>query len=213
MRRKLPWFEIALSVVFLSAYIYAAFSDAYNLPNRWFIRDDAYYYFKVAQNISEGHGSTFDGIHLTNGYHPLWMLVCIPIFALARYDLILPLRVLVIVTGLLQVGTAILLYRLIRTTISTPVAVLAAVYWSFDSSILVFLYRTGVESSLAIFAILLLLVLTLKFERTWRQAKPGSGQIALLAIVAAAVVFSRLDLVFFAMIMGIWVVLRGSPLR
>src|SRR5512142_282457 len=113
MRRKLPWFEIALSLVFLSAYIFAACSDAYNLPNRWFIRDDAYYYFKVAQNISQGLGSTFDGIHSTNGYHPLWMLICVPIFALARFDLILPLRVLVIVTGILQLGAALLLYRLI----------------------------------------------------------------------------------------------------
>src|SRR5512135_1527600 len=118
MRRKLPWFEIALAIVFLSASVYAAVSDAYNLPNRWFIRDDAYYYFKVAQNISEGHGSTFDGIHPTNGYHPLWMLICIPIFALARFDLILPLRALVLVIGLLQVGTTILLFRLVRRTIS-----------------------------------------------------------------------------------------------
>src|SRR5512142_22823 len=133
MRRRVPWFEIALAVVVLSAYLYAALSDAYNLPYRWFIRDDAYYYFKVAQNISEGHGSTFDGIHPTNGYHPLWMLICIPIFALARYDLILPLRVLVLVTGLLQVASAILLYRLIRSTISTPVGVLAALFWSFDT--------------------------------------------------------------------------------
>src|SRR5512140_650811 len=110
MRKRLPWFEIALAVVVLSAYLYSALSDAYNLPNRWFIRDDAYYYFKVAQNISEGHGSTFDGIHATNGYHPLWMLICVPIFALARFDLILPLRILVLVTGMLQASTAILLF-------------------------------------------------------------------------------------------------------
>src|SRR5512142_1946087 len=112
MRKRIPWFEILLTVAFLSATLYAAFSDAYNLPNRWFIRDDAYYYFKVAQNITEGRGSTFDGIHPTNGYHPLWMLICIPIFALARFDLILPLRLLAIVTGLLQIATALLLYHL-----------------------------------------------------------------------------------------------------
>src|SRR5512142_2007481 len=153
MTRKLPWFEIALSVVVLSVYIYAALSDAYKMPNRWFIRDDAYYYFKVAQNISEGLGSTFDGIHSTNGYHPLWMLVCIPIFALARFDLILPLRVLVVVTGVLQVATAILLYRLVRSLLSAPIAVLAASYWAFDSYVLVFLYKTGVESSIALFFI------------------------------------------------------------
>src|SRR5512142_3118632 len=130
MKSRLSWFEIALAVVVLSAYLYAALSDAYNLPYRWFIRDDAYYYFKVAQNISEGHGSTFDGIHATNGYHPLWMLVCVPIFALARYDLILPLRVLVIVTGVLHLATAILLYRLVLRLLSPPIAMLTAAYWS-----------------------------------------------------------------------------------
>ena len=171
MRKKYPWFEIALSIVFLSAYVYAAFSDAYNLPNRWFIRDDAYYYFKVAQNISEGHGSTFDGIHPTNGYHPLWMLICVPIFALARYDVILPLRVLVLVTGVLQIATAILLYRLIRSAVSPPAAMLAAAYWVFSTYILLFLYKTGVELSIGLFFIVLLIHLTYKFEQTWRASR------------------------------------------
>jgi hypothetical protein len=39
--------------------------------------DDAFYYFQIARNIATGHGSSFDGTHLTNGYHPLWMLVCV----------------------------------------------------------------------------------------------------------------------------------------
>ncbi len=213
MRKQRPWFEITLSVVFLAAYVYAALSDGYNLPNRWFIRDDAYYYFKVAQNISEGHGSTFDGIHPTNGYHPLWLLVCIPIFALARYDLILPLRVLVLVTGVLQIATALLLYHLIKRVISAPVAMLAAVYWAFDSYIQVFLYKTGVESSAALFFVVLLLFLLNRFEDAWRIDKPSMRQLATLAVVAALAVFSRLDLIFFALIMGLWIVLRGSPLR
>ncbi len=213
MRKKYPWFEIALSIVFLSAYVYAAFSDAYNLPNRWFIRDDAYYYFKVAQNISEGHGSTFDGIHPTNGYHPLWMLICVPIFALARYDVILPLRVLVLVTGILQIATAILLYRLIRSAVSPPAAMLAAAYWVFSTYILLFLYKTGVESSIGLFFIVLLIYLTYKFEQTWRTTAPSAGRLCLLGAVAALAVFSRLDLIFFALIMGIWIVLRNSPMR
>jgi hypothetical protein len=40
-----------------------------------FFDDDYFYYLRVARNIAAGHGSTFDGSHLTNGYHPLWMLV------------------------------------------------------------------------------------------------------------------------------------------
>src|SRR5512135_943029 len=189
MRKKLPWFEIALGIVFLSAYVYAAFSDAYNLPNRWFIRDDAYYYFKVAQNISEGRGSTFDGLHPTNGYHPLWLLVCIPIFALARYDLILPLRVLAIVTGVLQVSTAVLLYWLVRRAISAPAAMLAAAYWAFDTYILVFLYKTGVESSIALFLLVLLLFLLSRFEASWRGDRPTLGRMGGFGIIAALVAF------------------------
>ena len=200
-------------IVFLSATFYAAFSDAYNLPNRWFIRDDAYYYFKVAQNISEGHGSTFDGLHATNGYHPLWLLICIPIFALARYDLILPLRVLAIVIGLLQVSTAILLYRLVRRAVSPAAGVLAACFWTFNSYVLVFLYKTGVESNIALFVLLVLLSLLGRFETTWRQAPVKPSQIAGFGVLAALLTFGRLDLVFFALIVGIWIVFRASGLR
>ena len=112
--------------------LYAAFSPGSNFPRNWFIRDDAYYYFKVAENIGLGHGSTFDGINPTNGYHPLWMLICIPIFALARFDLILPLRVLLIVMSLFSLATALLLYRLVSTALSPPVGMLVAVYWAFN---------------------------------------------------------------------------------
>jgi putative effector of murein hydrolase len=213
MRKKLPWFEIALAVVFLSATLYAAFSDAYNLPNRWFIRDDAYYYYKVAQNISEGRGSTFDGIHPTNGYHPLWLVICIPIFALARFDIILPLRILAIVTGLLQLGSAILLYRLIKHTLSEPAAVLAACFWAFHTYILVFLYKTGVESCITIFLVLVLLHALYRLELTWRNRQPSLGQIAGIGVLAILVTFGRLDLIFFSLIVGIWVVFRASPLR
>src|SRR5512145_2884009 len=106
--KRIPWFEILLVVVVMSISLYASLSDGQNLSWRWFVRDDAYYYFKVAQNIAEGHGSTFDGINLTNGYHPLWMLICVPIFALARFDLILPLRVLLVVMAGFQAASAIL---------------------------------------------------------------------------------------------------------
>ncbi|MEW6530643.1 MAG: hypothetical protein AB1473_07390 [Thermodesulfobacteriota bacterium] len=59
--------------------ILAATPHLYRLtasPSR-FLHDDAYYYFKTAHNIVQGHGSTFDTFNQTNGYHPLWMGVCI----------------------------------------------------------------------------------------------------------------------------------------
>ena len=41
-----------------------------------FFADDSYFYFQVAWNFAHGLGSTFNGVMNTNGYHPLWMLVC-----------------------------------------------------------------------------------------------------------------------------------------
>lgn len=213
MPKKFPWFEVLVGVIFLSATVYAALSDAYNLPNRWFIRDDAYYYFKVAQNISEGRGSTFDGIHPTNGYHPLWLLVCIPIFALARYDLILPLRILAVVTGLLQYGTAIILYRLLRKAISPPVGMLAAAYWLFNSYILLFMYKTGVESGLSLLLLVTLLYMLYKFDTVWSREPRILTKVALIGLTALLTAFGRLDLAFTVIVVGIWVVFRGTAIR
>src|SRR5574338_86924 len=44
--------------------------------------DDAYYYLEIARRFADGGGSTFDGINTTNGYHPLWMLICAVPFVL-----------------------------------------------------------------------------------------------------------------------------------
>src|SRR6476660_10467831 len=146
MMNRYRWFEILLVILVMGIILYAALSDAQNLSWRWFTRDDAYYYFKVAQNISEGHGSTFDGIDLTNGYHPLWMLVCIPIFALARFDLILPLRVLLLVMSGLSVATGILLYRLIGRVFVPAIGAIAALYWALSPEILKQVYQQGLET-------------------------------------------------------------------
>lgn len=38
-----------------------------------FFSDDSFFYLKIAQNLSLGKGSTFDGLNPTNGYHPLYL--------------------------------------------------------------------------------------------------------------------------------------------
>lgn len=44
--------------------------------------DDAWYYWGIADNVAAGHGSTFDGVNETNGYHPLWLALSVPAYAL-----------------------------------------------------------------------------------------------------------------------------------
>jgi hypothetical protein len=213
LAKRFPWFETILIIVVMSISLYAALSDAQNLSWRWFTRDDAYYYFKVAQNIGEGHGSTFDGIDVTNGYHPLWMLVCIPIFALARFDLILPLRILLLVMSGLSVTTGILLYRLIGKIFIPAIGAMAALYWVFSHDVFATLYQNGLESGIAAFFVVLLVYKLYEFEISWREGPASKKQITILALIAILTVFSRLDLVFFVGMVGLWVVFRGHILR
>lgn len=211
--KRLSLFEVALALVIVGVYLYAALSDAYNFPNAWYTRDDAYYYFKVAQNIAEGHGSTFDGINLTNGYHPLWMLICIPIFALAKFDLILPLRVLLVVMSVFQAASAILIYRLVKNHLSNVVAILAASFWAFNLYIQSTVYKNGLETPAAIFTILLLVTRLSIFEKEWRIKAVTTRQLVQLSLLAVLAMFSRLDLIFLALIVGVWVVFRGKFIR
>jgi hypothetical protein len=211
--KRFDWFEIVLVVAVMSISLYAALSDAQNLSMKWFTRDDAYYYFKVAQNISEGHGSTFDGINRTNGYHPLWLWICVPIFALARFDLILPLRVLLLVLGGLSTATAILLYRLIGKVVAPAIGAIAAVYWVFSTDVLTRVYQQGLETGITAFFIVLFIYKLYEFEKTWRSQPVSRRQLATLGVLAVLVMFSRLDLVFLAGMAGIWIVFRREPLR
>ena len=123
---------------------------------KWYASDDGFYYFKVAENITNGLGVTFDGINPTNGFHPLWMVVCIPVFALARFNLILPLRLLVLVSALLNAGTAILIFRLLRKFINSWTAAAMGVFWVFLPLIHETVAQNGLESTISAFFLALL---------------------------------------------------------
>lgn len=69
--------------------------DLYQIVQHLFI-DDGYYYFVIARNIAAGHGPTFDGFELTNGFHPLWAIVLSPLF-LAMTDALDALRAIRVV--------------------------------------------------------------------------------------------------------------------
>lgn len=46
------------------------------------VADDMFYYMKMAQNWIAGRGWSFDGITATNGFHPLYSLLCAGVMAL-----------------------------------------------------------------------------------------------------------------------------------
>ncbi|MEI7846107.1 MAG: glycosyltransferase family 39 protein [Chloroflexota bacterium] len=208
--KKFHWFEIMLIILVMGVHFYVAISASHNFASRWFTRDDAYYYFKVAQNISEGYGSTFDKINPTNGYHPLWMIICIPIFYLARFDLILPLRVLVLVMAIISSITSILLFRILRKQTGQIVAMLAASYWAFNLNIHSIVTQQGMETGLVALSVLLFLYTVQKLED---KDILSNKDLTYLGFMALFVLFSRLDSIYLVLIMGVWLVFRHTPIR
>ncbi|MCP4231709.1 MAG: glycosyltransferase family 39 protein [bacterium] len=80
-----------------------------------FLPDDSFYYFQLATNFINGNGTSVDGVHLTNGYHPLWMLVISPFFLLKEIDPIVPVKMVIVLSSFISVAVAYVVYRIIRT--------------------------------------------------------------------------------------------------
>ena len=194
--RHIP--QIALILIITALHIPVILSHQ-NYLLTWFNTDDAFYYFKTAQNIIEGRGITFDGIGRTNGFHPLWLLIISPLFALARYDLVLPLRLVTILLVLFNIGSALLLYHLTSRHLAPGVAFLTALSFALLPAIHGTTTKGGMESGLNTFFIILLLSYLNKRD----------GRTLILSGIAALTFLVRLDNIFLVYLAGGWLLIRN----
>ena len=80
--------RLALPLFMFGLFSYGTAYAWYMLANFDFLNivrdvnnDDAFYYFEIAKNLSDGRFLTFDsGITQTNGYHPFWLLLITPFY-------------------------------------------------------------------------------------------------------------------------------------
>lgn len=201
------YFQLAITLLILIPNLCIVFAHQ-EVVLTWFNTDDAFYYFKTAQNIVEGNGITFDGIAQTNGFHPLWMIILLPIFTLARFDLILPLRLVIILQVVLGLGSALILYRLGRTLCSRWIAFLMALIWAFTPVIFEVVFKGGTEAGINAFFMLLLVWRFYRVSDQLTRGKVDFGQILILGFIATLTLLSRLDNVFLVFIFGGWLLIR-----
>ena len=88
---------VALTVL-LSFAALVPFLDRERLVS--LLQDDAFYYFTIARHVAAGDGFTFDGLHRTNGFQPLWLFLLVPLFRLVPDDVLALRAVLVVQSGL-----------------------------------------------------------------------------------------------------------------
>ena len=178
--RRLP---LVISVGFaLAVAMFAA------ILIRWpdnFFADDSYFYFQVAWNIARGFGSTFNNIIPTNGYHPLWMMICVAVFK------VLPSKLVAVhgigaVISLLDVGALILIALLLKRL--TP-----GLWWAawFLFIPFCFLTQLGTEGALSGFFLAALALATSELCKG-----PNGLRGLVFALCGALAVLSRLDNIF-----------------
>jgi hypothetical protein len=194
--------EIIIIALVMIASLYVALSPANSLTN-WYNNDDGFFYFKVAQNIVAGHGVTFDGINATNGFHPLWMLLCIPVYALIRGDLITPLRVIVILFGIMQAVSMVVISRLFVKRLPRLLSFLLTMTFGFSWLVYSNTFTGGLESALSF----MLVVILIWKGISYRYSKNKSAKhLIIVGIISALTVLSRLDNLIFVSFFGMWLV-------
>jgi len=203
--KKLLIFVFFLILNFLPQ-VFVLLSQPDNLMN-WYLTDDAFYYFKTAQNIAEGNGITFDGLTSTNGFHPLWMVICVPVFALARYDLFLPLRVIAAIQILMNAASGYFLYLMFSKNISKTTAWIVAVFWMFFPPIHEITTKSGLETGLNAF-MLIVFIYTISEISRGKSDKNRFWEIFWIGLCGAGVFLSRLDNIFIIIMTGVWLVFR-----
>jgi hypothetical protein len=170
--------------------------------------DDTFYYLVVARHVAVGDGFTFDGLHPTNGFQPLWLFMLVPVFWLVSGDF-LPLRVLILMQSALLAAGAALLWGILRSRFSgaTAAAVPLLVVGLPGASSL----WLGMEGSLFFLLLVATWVAWLRIET--RAPAASVGDWALLGGCCALLFLARIEggaALPVALLLG-WQRLRRGP--
>jgi hypothetical protein len=121
------------------------------------IPDDAFYYFVIARNVTNIGSVSLDGVGITNGFHPLWLVLLLPIFMWARVGAELPIHLTLSLASLIDIGSVFLLVRLAANLLHDwRVGLVVGSIYAFNPFVILQV-TNGLETSLGIFTALLFL--------------------------------------------------------
>lgn len=170
------------------------------------IPDDSFYYFHVARNIVNGFGSTFDGVNLANGYHPLWMLVILPIFKIfsdgSTLDIV-PIYMSLTVAIFFSCLTAVVLYKILKKYTSNNFIISLALFsWLFNPFV-IYNILNGLETSL-----LLMLLSIFILQLINLSENVSRGNLIRFGLVGGLLSLARLDMVIVVAMANLYFLVR-----
>ena len=182
------WLLIALTA---ATRLALAFADHRSLIANDIYPDDAFYYLRIAANLVDGRGFTFDGAAPTNGFHPLYLFCLMPIVALARANLVLPIHLSAVLLTCWAVGTAVILHAMLLKWAGRGVALFGLLVWAV-CPYFVLMSVNGLETGLAItFGVL---VPWLYISWFCVDEPPRAARALTFGVVCGLAILARLDL-------------------
>jgi hypothetical protein len=206
--RLLRWALVAgaaACLLVLPQLVFSLAAPDHSVVGKYFDTDDAYYYFQIARNIAAGHGSTFDQVTLTNGFHPLWMAVLVPIYAVAHGDPFFPLRVILVVQSIFHWLAALFLLLALRRVGLGFAGAICALLWLMLSPRWNMDVLNGTEMALNLCltaSLLFLLALAASMAPAGNRRTPPLWLAALIGLNIGLLFLARLDNVFMLLVLG-----------
>lgn len=178
---------IAVSLVF---HTVIAYQDIEVLARNGFLYDDSFYAFNIARNIADGNGMTFDGIHPTTGFQPLYVFILVPVYFFSGDNMILPIYIALTFLAICSCLTTYFIYRISRRYVGFAASIIAALIWSI-SPIVARQSANGLETAFATFVIALSAFYYL--DRVRPVQRVPASRFMVLGLLLGVAVLSRID--------------------
>ncbi|MFA7361962.1 MAG: hypothetical protein WC139_13095 [Candidatus Kapaibacterium sp.] len=182
-------FSVYLNLLFLLLALVLVFTQ--NIENILsIVPDDAFYYFKIAENFTQSGKLTFDGFANTNGFHPLWLLFILPVKYFLKMSPEINVKIILLIQLLLCFVSIKLLICRIKTVYSTATVIVIFSYFLFK---IIGNYINGLESSLLFFLYTILFCYSFDKRLGFNESK---ANYVILGILSGLIVLARLDQIF-----------------
>lgn len=164
--------------------------------------DDFYYYFVVAKNVVN-HGSlSFDGINLTNGFHPLWFGIVAAVYLASGRSDAISLTTIGVLSAILPVIGGIKVWQILKHFASGATSL--AVAWAFS----VIYVCGGLQISYTGMEVGLALALFPWLLEGLINPINGPKQIFYFTLLATMIILSRVDSALIVIVVWLFVVGR-----
>lgn len=173
------------------------------------LTDDAFYYLEIARSIRAGSGSTFDGIALTNGYHPLWMACVVALCAPFGPGPVGPAIALLLLSALVSALALTLLFLTVERRLAPGMGLLALALCLPTNAVTAM--TNGMETGVLLLAVFAWVACVQRFELLSYRSGPRAPFLS--GLLLGTIFLARLDSVFLLLAAGLLLLASGIGRR